>query len=234
MVTNSTFLHKPVDPWILSTKKIPLDKKCKSWSSIFNSKEEEKSYESTKEPGLRKSVLIKKSKLQDNVSTDKTSGEVDDMSSLLEFNTLALSKNHDDQNKDEKNNHVENKANISTETQDDPADVLVKNPKGTESLYSYKYSGGIVVSSIYVPKDNLHFKGSGFQDSKLNDNNYIDLSKTLIFERSTGEIMNHSNNDHNDEFQDKLKPRLHVPKDFNLHKVSNFDKSVYKVPHFQV
>ena len=45
--------------------------------------------------------------------------------------------------------------------------------------------------------------------------------------------MNHSNNYHNDKFQDKLKPILHVPKDFNLHKDSNFDKSVYKVPHFQ-
>ena len=164
---------------------------------------------------------------------NKTSGEVDDMSSLLEFNTLALSKNHDDQNKDEKNNYVENKANISTETQDDPADVLVKNPKGTESLNSYEYSRGLVVSSIYVPKEKIHFKGSGFQDSNLNDNNYIDLSKTLIFERSTGDIMNHSNNDHNVELQDKLKPSLHDPKDFNLQKDSNFDKSVYKVPHFQ-
>ena len=93
---------------------------------------------------------------------DKTSNEVYDMSLLLEFNTLALSKNQDtmekkteDQNKDEKNNHVENKANISTATQDDPADVLVKNPKGTESLNSYEYSRGVVVCSIYVPKDNL-------------------------------------------------------------------------------
>ena len=81
-------------------------------------------------------VFINKSEKEDDISTDETSREVDDMSSLLESNTLALSKNQDamerkteDQNKDEKNNHIENKANISTATQDDPADVLVKNPK---------------------------------------------------------------------------------------------------------
>ena len=59
------------------------------------------------------------------------------MSSLLESDILALFKNFDTveedtqgQSKDGRKNYLQSKAENSTATQVDPADVLLKNPDG--------------------------------------------------------------------------------------------------------
>ena len=59
-------------------------------------------------------------------------------------------------------------------------------------------------------------------------------TETLIMDRSSGELMNCSINDHNDEFQDNSNSSPHDSKDFHLQEDSNSDVSANKDIHSQV
>ena len=187
----------------ISTRKILPYEECKSWNSVCISEKEEKYHDSINELGKKDEVLnetgyanvfINKSKKEDDISTDETSKEVGDMSTL-ESDNLESIKNlgsvklkTTNQNKVGVRNKTEHKAEDSMVTINDPSNVFLNSPDVTESL---------------------------------------------MMDRSSGELMNCSNNDHNDEFQDKLYLSLHESKDFNLQEDSNSDESANKVLHFQ-